>query len=150
MTWDEIAELHNDGFEIGNHTRDHMAVNDKSLRDLPAQIRAINARCKEHGIPQPVSFAYPGNSISKTVLPVLQDLGIKFMRGVVAVRSTPTKRAAGSPMSRGLITRCCSRLLVTHARHGRSTISKSRCHRLDTARLRCCSSTVYPILLTIG
>src|SRR5262245_47744423 len=26
MTWDEIAALHKDGFEIGNHTRDHMGV----------------------------------------------------------------------------------------------------------------------------
>ena len=26
MTWDEIAELHADGFEIGNHTRDHFGV----------------------------------------------------------------------------------------------------------------------------
>ena len=25
MTWDEIAQLHKDGFEIGNHTRDHKA-----------------------------------------------------------------------------------------------------------------------------
>ena len=25
MTWDEIAQLHRDGFEIGNHTRDHKA-----------------------------------------------------------------------------------------------------------------------------
>jgi peptidoglycan/xylan/chitin deacetylase (PgdA/CDA1 family) len=26
MTWQEIAELHRDGFEIGNHTLDHMSV----------------------------------------------------------------------------------------------------------------------------
>src|SRR5229473_4312347 len=48
MTWDEIAQLHKDGFEIGNHTLDHMAVTDKSVRDLAAQVRAINLRCKEH------------------------------------------------------------------------------------------------------
>ena len=34
MTWDEIAQLHRDGFEIGNHTRDHKAVTDKSIPDL--------------------------------------------------------------------------------------------------------------------
>src|ERR1700704_6685629 len=26
LTWDQIRELDRDGFEIGNHTRDHMAV----------------------------------------------------------------------------------------------------------------------------
>src|ERR687891_56473 len=26
LTWPQIAELHRDGFEVGNHTRDHMAL----------------------------------------------------------------------------------------------------------------------------
>lgn len=80
MTWEEIKVLHKDGFEIGNHTIDHKAVTDKSLPDLSAQIKAINARCQEHGIPQPVSFAYPGNAIAKGALPILKDLGIRFAR----------------------------------------------------------------------
>jgi peptidoglycan/xylan/chitin deacetylase (PgdA/CDA1 family) len=80
MTWEEIAQLHKDGFEIGNHTRDHLGVTEKTLRDVPAQIRAINARCKEHGIPQPVSFAYPGNAITKEALPILKQEGIRFAR----------------------------------------------------------------------
>src|SRR6266481_3944027 len=68
MTWQEIAQLHKDGFEIGNHTRDHLAVTDKTLRELIAQVRTLNARFKEHGIPEPVSFAYPGNAIHKDAL----------------------------------------------------------------------------------
>jgi peptidoglycan/xylan/chitin deacetylase (PgdA/CDA1 family) len=80
LSWDEIAQLHKDGFEIGNHTRDHMSVNAKNVRDLSTQVRAINERCKEHGIPQPVSFAYPGNAITKEALPILKDLGIKWAR----------------------------------------------------------------------
>jgi peptidoglycan/xylan/chitin deacetylase (PgdA/CDA1 family) len=80
MTWEEIKQLHKDGFEIGNHTIDHKSVTDKTVRDLPAAVKALNARCKEHDIPQPVSFAYPGNAISKDALPVLKDLGIKFAR----------------------------------------------------------------------
>ena len=31
MTWKEIAQLHEDGFEIGNHTRDHLAISDKTV-----------------------------------------------------------------------------------------------------------------------
>lgn len=80
MTWEEIKQLHEDGFEIGNHTRDHKAVSPETVRDLAAQVRAINARCKEHAIPQPTSFAYPGNGIAKEGLPVLKELGIKFAR----------------------------------------------------------------------
>src|SRR5688572_2214970 len=34
MTWDEIGQLHKDGFEIGNHTRDHFGVNDKNYQQL--------------------------------------------------------------------------------------------------------------------
>src|ERR671939_319318 len=54
MTWEEIAQLHRDGFEIGNHTLDHRTVTKDNLRDLAAQVRGINARCREHGIPAPV------------------------------------------------------------------------------------------------
>ncbi|MGE0760594.1 MAG: polysaccharide deacetylase family protein [Pirellulaceae bacterium] len=80
MTWEQIAQLHRDGFEIGNHTRDHQAVTAKSLPDLPHQVQAINARCQEHGIPQPVSFAYPGNAFTREALPVLRELGFLFAR----------------------------------------------------------------------
>src|SRR5438128_5265247 len=47
MTWEEIALLHKDGFEIGNHTRDHKSVTQDTLGDLPAQVRAINAHCQQ-------------------------------------------------------------------------------------------------------
>jgi peptidoglycan/xylan/chitin deacetylase (PgdA/CDA1 family) len=80
MTWDEIAQLHKDGFEIGNHTLDHKGVTEKTLADLPAQLRGISAQCKKHGIPEPVSFAYPGNAITKDALAVLKDNGITFAR----------------------------------------------------------------------
>src|SRR5437016_1028818 len=45
MTWKEIAQLHMDGFEIGNHTLDHKGVTDKTLNDLPAQLRGIDLQC---------------------------------------------------------------------------------------------------------
>src|SRR5216117_4132680 len=80
MTWEQIAELHRDGFEIGNHTRDHMGVNARNLDQLTGQLEAINAHCLEHGIPRPTSFAYPGNAIHLDALPVLQRLGIRLAR----------------------------------------------------------------------
>src|SRR5580765_6470350 len=63
MTWEEIAELHADGFEVGNHTRDHLGFNPRNVGQLAEQVRAIAERCREHKIPAPVSFAWPGNAI---------------------------------------------------------------------------------------
>lgn len=80
MTWDEIAHLHHDGFEIGNHTRDHMGVTRENLPRLAEQVRAINDRCREYGIPPTTSFAYPGNAIDIGGFPILSELGIRFAR----------------------------------------------------------------------
>lgn len=87
MTWEEIAQLHRDGFEIGNHTRDHMSLDQNNpeklkqqLEQLTEQIEAINDRCKEHGIPRTTTFAYPGNGIDATAFLILKDLGIRFAR----------------------------------------------------------------------
>lgn len=80
MTWDQIAQLHRDGFEIGNHTRDHVAITAKTLEQLPEQVDGINKRCQEHGIPAPTSFAYPANVIDVGALPVLREQGIRFAR----------------------------------------------------------------------
>ena len=80
MTWDEIAQLYRDGFEIGNHTRDHRPPSARDPKGTIEQLEAINARCLAHGIPRPVTFAYPGNALDKDVLPILHGLGIKFAR----------------------------------------------------------------------
>src|SRR4051812_26788007 len=80
MTWEDIARLHRDGFEIGNHTRDHKPPSAKDPNGTVEQLEAINARCLVHGIPRPVSFAYPGNALEKDVLPILHGLEIEFAR----------------------------------------------------------------------
>src|SRR4051812_32640506 len=80
MTWDQIAELHRDGFEIGNHTGNHASITKKNVANLEEQIEAINRRCAEHGIPRTTSFAYPGNAILPDAIPVLIKAGIRFAR----------------------------------------------------------------------
>jgi peptidoglycan/xylan/chitin deacetylase (PgdA/CDA1 family) len=80
MSWEEIAQLHKDGFEVGNHTRDHKGVTANSIPDIPVQLGAINAQCEKHGIPRTTSFAYPGNAFAKEGLKSLQELGIVFAR----------------------------------------------------------------------
>jgi len=80
MTWEQIAVLHREGFEIGNHTRSHTSLTGETLAGLREEVRFINDRCAARGIPQPVSFAYPGNAIHPAALPILQELGLQWAR----------------------------------------------------------------------
>ena len=80
MTWKEIAQLHRDGFEIGNHTRDHLGINADNLSKLPEQLAAINQQCKRFGIPTTTSFAYPGNALDPGAFEILRQHGIRFAR----------------------------------------------------------------------
>jgi peptidoglycan/xylan/chitin deacetylase (PgdA/CDA1 family) len=80
LTWEQIAELNRDGFEIGNHTRDHMGLTKANLPRLKEQVEAINAQCAAQSIPRPTSFAYPGNTIDPDAIQLLADLGFRFAR----------------------------------------------------------------------
>lgn len=80
MTWGEIADLHKMGFEIGNHTARHANAASQSRVAFSADLELIERRCLEHGIPKPVSFAYPGNSIGGIVVDVLKEKGYRFAR----------------------------------------------------------------------
>jgi peptidoglycan/xylan/chitin deacetylase (PgdA/CDA1 family) len=80
MTWEQIRTLHEDGFEIGNHTRDHLGINADNIDSLPLQLGGIDAQCKKMGIPKPISFAWPGNGFTEQALPALQKHGIRFAR----------------------------------------------------------------------
>jgi Polysaccharide deacetylase len=80
MTWEEIKQLNDDGFEIGNHTRDHLGITDKTYTKLDEQLRGIEEQCQTYGIPKPTSFAWPGNAITPQALPILKAHGILFAR----------------------------------------------------------------------
>ncbi len=80
MTWEEIAQLHADGFEIGNHTRDHLGINDANTGKLSEQLKGIADRCAQYKIPIPVTFAWPGNATSTKAFEILKANGIRFAR----------------------------------------------------------------------
>jgi peptidoglycan/xylan/chitin deacetylase (PgdA/CDA1 family) len=80
MTWEEIAGLNEMGFEIGNHTARHANAATQTREALAADLELVERRCLEHGIPKPVSFAYPGNGIGGIVVEVLKERGYRLAR----------------------------------------------------------------------
>ena len=80
MTWEQIKVLHDQGFEIGNHTRDHKLVTRQNKDQLRADLKHIEERCLQHGISKPVSFCYPGYASSKMAVELLKEMGYRYAR----------------------------------------------------------------------
>ena len=80
MTWEEVAALDRDGFEIGNHTQHHNNVTQQSPTELRADIDHIDKRCQEYGITEPTTFCYPGYSNGPEAVAVLRERGFRFAR----------------------------------------------------------------------
>jgi alpha-L-rhamnosidase len=80
MTWDEIRRLSKAGFEIGNHTRSHPDCRNLSKQQFRAEVEAIEERCRQHGVPAPRTFCYPGYEISRNAAEVLAEKGYLFAR----------------------------------------------------------------------
>ncbi|RKX47601.1 MAG: hypothetical protein DRP64_00575 [Verrucomicrobia bacterium] len=81
MSWEDIAALHQMGFEIGNHTSDHydysLASTTNRLRDT---LNSVTVNLASNGLPTPVSFAWPMNNFSPECRQVLMDEGYLFAR----------------------------------------------------------------------
>lgn len=80
LTWSQVAELHNAGFEIGNHTRSHPDVTGLSRAQFIEELEYVERRCAEHGVPRPTSFCYPGFHWSRDAADVLAEKGYMFAR----------------------------------------------------------------------
>ena len=117
LTWEQIAELHRDGFEIGNHTRDHKGVSKANLAGLREQVEAINAQCAAHGVPAPVSFAYPGNAIEPASLQCWRSLAFG-LPVAEALRNIRTRKATAWRMSQGATIHFCFRRQAMRVRSG--------------------------------
>ena len=80
LTWAGVKELAADGFEIGNHTRSHVNMVPLSEGEVLAEIEHFERSCKEHGLPNPTSFCYPGYHSDRRIVSVLQKKGYRFAR----------------------------------------------------------------------
>lgn len=84
MTWEEVRELHDAGFEIGNHTRHHKNVTHQTDQELESDLHFIDRQCMEYGISKPTTFCYPGYSHNENAVNVVRAHGFQFARRGVA------------------------------------------------------------------
>jgi peptidoglycan-N-acetylglucosamine deacetylase len=91
MTWPQIKMLHDDGFEIGNHTLRHRNVIGISAQELETELTELEERCQQHGIAKPITFAYPGGPGNENAFPVLLRKGYNLARSVDARCYVPGK-----------------------------------------------------------
>ena len=80
MNWQQIKELGEMGFEIANHTRTHPAVGGLTENEFIKELEYIENKCDSFKIEKPLTFAYPGYSISPQVVDVLKKKGYCFAR----------------------------------------------------------------------
>lgn len=91
MTWEQIKALHDQGFEIGNHTRKHAGVAKQKAEQLASDVEFIELQCAKYGIPKPVSFCYPGYVTSDVAVNLLRERGYQFARAGGAQAFDPVK-----------------------------------------------------------
>jgi peptidoglycan/xylan/chitin deacetylase (PgdA/CDA1 family) len=80
MSWEQMASLHQMGFEVGNHTISHRSVTRQSADEFTRDLEALQNKATSFGIPQMVSFAYPSYGYNEVAIQVLKDHGYKFAR----------------------------------------------------------------------
>ena len=80
MNWKQIEELHKMGFEIANHTQNHVHASEVPKAVVIDELNYIEDKCDSMSIIKPTSFAYPGYDLNASVLETLNEKGYKFAR----------------------------------------------------------------------
>jgi len=83
MTWEEICDIHQMGFEIGNHSWTHSDFSQpKNAARLAGELSLVDRELSQTKakVPRPISFAYCGNSFGPEAVQRLAELGYKFAR----------------------------------------------------------------------
>ena len=80
MTWQQIRELNDMGFEIGNHSWHHGAMAQQTIEQVETETRYIEDQCGRYGIPRPVTYAYAGYSNTPEGRALLATFGYRLAR----------------------------------------------------------------------
>ena len=80
VSWEDVRQLHELGFEVGNHTGSHPDMSKLSASEIHSNLEVIERRCQQHGIPMPRTFVYPGWRHSLAVVEALAQRHYAFAR----------------------------------------------------------------------
>ncbi|MBO5761002.1 MAG: polysaccharide deacetylase family protein [Lentisphaeria bacterium] len=80
LTMEEIKQISDMGFEIGNHSFAHKNMQLLSAEEAEEEIEKLNSLFSSAHIPPPVSFAYPGGPYAENLRPILKKHGLKLAR----------------------------------------------------------------------
>lgn len=95
LDWEEVAKLHQMGFEVGNHTWDHAALHEEDGASLAReQTEKVESALAEEGVPRCVSVGWPGSHFGPEAVAELRRLGYRFGRRGMQ----PGMEADGGPL----------------------------------------------------
>lgn len=81
LSWNDVAELHQMGFEIGNHSWTHADFSTpRAASRLAGELALVDYELNKVKVPKPVSFAWSGNGFGPESVEVLKQHGIQFAR----------------------------------------------------------------------
>lgn len=81
MTWDEIAEIDEMGFEIGNHSWSHSSfASPKAAGRLAGELALVENELAKVGVAKPLTFAWCGNRFGPEAVEKLRSLGCQLAR----------------------------------------------------------------------
>jgi peptidoglycan/xylan/chitin deacetylase (PgdA/CDA1 family) len=102
MNWREIAEIHEMGFEIGNHSWTHANFAEpRHAARLHGELALVENELKKVNVPVPVSFAYSGNGFGPEAVAALESWGYRFARRGAQPEVPYGKIAVGAPYEPG-------------------------------------------------
>jgi peptidoglycan/xylan/chitin deacetylase (PgdA/CDA1 family) len=81
LTWEEVAQIHRMGFEIGNHSWTHDNFGKAEAGEkLGAELEMVEKELARVGVPRPASFAWCGNAFGPEALEQLRRRGYRLAR----------------------------------------------------------------------
>ncbi len=80
ISWPQLREMSDDGFEIANHSFTHHSVESLSKSRLKQSVQDMETTMTMNGLPKPVTFGYPSYRATSEAAVLLKDWGYKYCR----------------------------------------------------------------------